>query len=85
MKGPITRSRASRERKGHDCTDLSKRGVVVAVVDTFLVIVIVELCGELWLRPMSKDLFSARVRRVIVVAPVVSRLTVFSARVIKIL
>ena len=61
MNGPITRSRASSERKGNDCTDLSKRVVVVVVVVTFLVIVIVELCGELWLRPLSEDLFSARV------------------------
>ena len=61
MEGPITRSRVSRERKEHDYTDLSKRGVVVVVVVTFLVIVMVELCGELWLRPLSEDLFSARV------------------------
>ena len=49
------------ERKGHDYTDLSKRGAVVVAVATFLVIVMVELCEELWLRPLSEDLFSARV------------------------
>ena len=47
MKGPITRSYASRERKGHNYTNLSKRGAVVVVVVAFLVIVMVELCGEL--------------------------------------
>ena len=62
MKGPITRFRACRERNGDDYTDLSKRGAVVVVVVTFLVIVMVELCGELWLRPLSEDLFSARVQ-----------------------
>ena len=56
MKGPITRPRVSKEREGHDYTDLSKRRAVVVVVVTFLVIVMVELCGELW-----EDLFSARV------------------------
>ena len=61
MKGPITRPRASKEREGPDYTDLSKRRAVVVVVVTFLVIVMVELCGELWLRPLSEDLFSARV------------------------
>ena len=45
MKGQITRSRASRERKEHDYINLSKRGAVVVVVVTFLVIVMVELCG----------------------------------------
>ena len=57
MKGPITRSRAPRKRKGHDYTNVSKRRAVVVVVVTFLVIVMVEL----WLRPLSEDLFSARV------------------------
>ena len=61
MKGTITRSHASKERKGRDYTDLSKRRAVVVAVVTFLVIVMVELCGELWLRPLSEDLFSARV------------------------
>ena len=64
MKGPVTRSRASREREGHDYTNLSKRGALVVVVVTFLVIVTVELCGELWLHPLSEDLFSARVSTV---------------------
>ncbi|RPB06068.1 hypothetical protein L873DRAFT_1839544 [Choiromyces venosus 120613-1] len=31
MKGPITRSRAPRERKGHKYTDLSKQGVIIAL------------------------------------------------------
>ena len=44
MKGKITRSCASKERKGHDYTDLSKRRAVVVIVVTFLVIVMVELC-----------------------------------------
>ena len=61
MKGTITRSRASKESKGYNYTDLSKRRAVVLVVVTFLVIVMVELCGELWLRPLSEDLFSAPV------------------------
>ena len=45
MKGQITWSRASRERKEHDYINLSKPGAVVVVVVTFLVIVMVELCG----------------------------------------
>ena len=31
------------------------------IVVTFLVIVMVEFCGELWLRQLSEDLFLARV------------------------
>ena len=45
MKGQITGSRASREREERDYINVSKRGAVVVVVVTFLVIVMVELCG----------------------------------------
>ena len=61
MKGAITISDTSRERKGNDFTDLSKRGAVVVIVATFLVILMVELCGELWLRQLSENLFSVRI------------------------
>ena len=47
MKGQITRSRPSRERKEHDYINLSKRGAVVVVVVTFLVIGMGELRGIL--------------------------------------
>ena len=62
MKGPITRSRASRERKGHQCliNYFCSRGCYCSY-DTFLAIVMVEFCEELWFRPLSKDLFSTRV------------------------
>ena len=45
MKGQITRSRPSRERKEHDYINLSKRRAVVVVVVTFLVIGMGELRG----------------------------------------
>ena len=41
----VTRSRPSRERKEHDYINLSKRGAVVVVVVTFLVIGMGELRG----------------------------------------
>ena len=45
MKGQITRSRPSRERKEHDYINLSKQRAVVVVVVTFLVIGMGELPG----------------------------------------
>ena len=45
MKSQITRSRASIERKEYHYINLSKLEAVVVVVVTFLVIVMVELCG----------------------------------------
>ena len=45
MKGQITRSRPPRERKKHDYINLSKRGAVVVVVVTLLVIGMGELRG----------------------------------------
>ena len=60
MKGQITRSRASKERKGHQylINYFCSRSYDCSY-DIFPVIVIVEFCGEMWLRQLHEDLFSA--------------------------
>ena len=62
MKGSITKFQAPRKR------DSIIEGLVLLVIGVSvvlaiaIVVIMVEFCGRLWLRPLSQDLFSPRVR-----------------------
>ena len=61
MRGPIIKFLALRKR-GSDIEALVLIGVtVVLAIIAAVVIMRVEFCGGLWLRPLSLDLFSPRV------------------------
>ena len=63
MNGPITKFQASRKRDSNiEAFVLLVIGVTVGLAIAIAILVIkVEFCGGLWLRPLSQDLFSARV------------------------
>ena len=63
MKGSIAEFRAPRGRDSNiEALVLLLIGVtVVLAIAIAIVVIMVEFCGGLWLRPLSQDLFSARV------------------------
>ena len=63
IKGPITKSQAPRKRDSNRKTSITGNRRYSCACDAIAIVVImVEFCGGLWLRPLSQDLFSARER-----------------------
>ena len=63
MNGPITKFQAPRKRGSNiEALVLLVTGVTVGLAIAIAIVVIMaEFCRGLWLRPLSQDLFSARV------------------------